>query len=432
MRIKFYMQLILRWAAPSILAALAAGCGGNGVALAPAGNPATMQSVTRPNYVWQRIASGAFIQACPDESGGRFRCLALGLRDFTQAARSETVGHSTVSGYGPSQLQAAYNLTIPAKTNRGGTVVIVDAYGYPNLARDLKTYRSYFKLPSCDVGSGCLRILNQAGTPSPLPWPPSPNDLGWVGEQAIDVDMVSANCPHCRIVMIQAASNFAVDLFKAVRTAAHLHPSAISNSWGGPEVDGERSAQAAWFDHPGIAVTASSGDSGYGVIFPSAFNTVVAVGGTTLRPSKTKRGYAEVVWPGSGSGCSEYIRVPTWQRSMEKTLGGCSKRMVADVAYDADPSTGVAAYESYVFDGEQPGWQVWGGTSVGAPAIAAIYALSGNRNGYPASLAYSGKKHLHDVRSGRNGYCKPAYLCTGKVGYDGPTGNGTPNGVLAF
>jgi subtilase family serine protease len=431
MRIWFSVRLTLGWAASVILAAIGAGCGG-GVTPAPGANPATSQNFDPANYVRQQIASGAFIQACRDESAGRFGCMALGLRDFTRAVHSQSRWGTTVAGYGPSQLQAAYNLTSETKASHGGTVVIVDAYGYPTLAKDLKTYRRHFNLPNCDLKSGCFRILNQGGEPSPLPAPPPDSDLGWLGEQALDVDMVSANCPRCRIVMIQAASNFSFDLFKAVRTGAKLHPSAISNSWGGREVGAERDAQATWFNHPGIAITASSGDAGYGVIFPSTSNTVVAVGGTTLRPSNTKRGYTEVVWGGSGSGCSEYIRVPKWQRSIEKSRGGCSKRLVADVAYDADPTTGVAAYESYSFDGEQPGWQVWGGTSVGAPAIAAIYALSGDRDEYPAALAYSDRKRLHDVRSGRNGFCQPAYLCKGEPGYDGPTGNGTPNGPGAF
>lgn len=433
MRIRISMQLILRWAAPCILAAIAAGCGGaGGVTPASGGNPAALRSFARTAYVQQQIASGAFVQACPDVAPGYFRCLALGLRDFSRAPQTEMPDGTKVSGYGPAQLQAAYNLTADAKTKPGGTVAIVDAFGYPTLAKDLAKYRKYFKLPKCDESSGCLRVLNQEGNPSPLPSPPTGSNVGWIGEQAIDVAMVSANCPNCHIVMIEATKNSGADLFKAERSAANLHPSAISNSWGGGEYKGEKHAAVKWFNHAGIAITASAGDGGYGVIFPSAANTVSAIGGTTLDKVSGKRGYAEVVWSGSGSGCSAYIAVPTWQEAVEKKLGGCSKRIVGDVAYDANPFTGVAVYESYINDEEPPGWQVWGGTSVGAPAIAAIYALSGNTSGVPASLAYSNSKHLYDVTSGSNGSCTPTYLCTGEVGYDGPTGNGTPNGLKAF
>jgi Subtilase family len=432
MRIRSSAQLILRWVACGFLAAIAAGCGGRGVMPAPGANPAALRSLAGTNDVAQQIALGVFIQACPDVTAGRFRCMALGLRDFARAPRSEIADNTVVSGYGPSQLQAAYHLTNEAKTRRGGTVVIVDAFGYPSLAKDLAKYRKYFKLPKCDVSSGCLKILNQDGKTHPLPPPGTGNDAGWLGEEAIDVSMVSANCPNCRIVMIQATSSTGTDLFKAERTAADLHPSAISNSWDSGEYKSEKHDAIESFDHPGIAITVAAGDDDYGVLFPAAANKVVAVGGTTLSTATTKRGYSESVWRGTGSGCSQYESVPKWQRPIEKKLGGCSKRIVGDVAYDADPGTGVAAYESYAFDGESPGWQVWGGTSVGAPAIAAIYALSGKTGGYPAALAYSHKKHLYDVTSGANGTCAHAYLCTGEVGYDGPTGNGTPRGVGAF
>ncbi len=434
MRIRISMQLVLRWAAPCILAAIAAGCGGaGGVTPASGGNPAVLRSAAGTNGVARQVASGAFVRACPDVAPGYFRCLALGLGDFSRAPRTEMPDGTTVSGYGPAQLQAAYHLTKEA-TQPGGTVVIVDAFGYPTLAKDLAKYRKYFKLPKCGESSGCLKVLNQDGKPSPLPSPPTGSNAGWIGEEAIDVAMVSANCPNCHIVMIQATTNSGKNLYRAERTAANLHPIAISNSWGGGEYKGEERDAKKYFDHPGIAIVASSGDGGYdyGVIAPSAFNTLTAVGGTTLRSASTKRGYSETVWAGAGSGCSHYIPVPKWQRKIEKKLGGCSRRIVADVAYDANPSTGVAVYESYGPDGEAPGWQVWGGTSVGSPAIAAIYALSGNTRRIPASLAYSNTKHLYDVTSGANGPCTPAYLCTGEVGYDGPTGNGTPSGTGAF
>jgi hypothetical protein len=187
-----------------------------------------------------------------------------------------------------------------------------------------------------------------------------------------------------------------------------------------------------YFSDTGVAITASAGDDRYGVTFPAAANSVTAVGGTSLRPVRGGRGYAEVVWGGTGSGCSQYEPETRWQRPIEQRLGGCTRRIVADVAYDADPNTGVAVFESTAGDGEPPGWQVWGGTSVGAPAIAAIYALSGDTRGVPAWIGYAHPTELFDVTRGRNGECNTAYLCSGQPGYDGPTGLGTPNGIGAF
>jgi subtilase family serine protease len=153
-----------------------------------------------------------------------------------------------------------------------------------------------------------------------------------------------------------------------------------------------------------------------------------------LYTAKNSRGYTETVWAGAGSGCSQYSKVPKWQEPIEKSLGGCSKKLAADVSYIGNPNTGVAVYETIPGDGEAPGWQVWGGTSTGAPAIAAIYALAGDASSQkiPAEIAYANPGDLNDITSGSNGQCSPAYLCNGEVGYDGPTGLGTPNGLGAF
>lgn len=412
------------WPALFTIALASAGCAGitpimqtNGGSLANANASAGAASVRNQ-----------IVAACPDLTFGQARCLAWGLRDPQIAPLARTANGTNVHGYGPSELQAAYGLTERAKDGSGGTVAIVDAYGYPTLAHDLAVYRKTFGLPKCDESSGCLRVVNQDGQPSPLPSPPPRQAVGWLGEQAIDLAMVSANCPNCHIVMVEAATN----LYTAELSAARLHPDAISNSWGGPEYKGERRGQFRIFYHPDIAVVASSGDSGYGVFFPAAASVVTAVGGTTLKPAGNARGYEETAWAGAGSGCSAYVAPPPWQVLIEQRRHGCRNRIVADVSYDADPSTGVAAYESYENDEERPGWQVWGGTSVGSPAIAAIYALSQNTTAIPAAIAYYEKRHLHDITSGSNGACKKAYLCNAEDGYDGPTGNGTPQGTKAF
>jgi subtilase family serine protease len=176
-----------------------------------------------------------------------------------------------------------------------------------------------------------------------------------------------------------------------------------------------------------VAITASSGDGGYGVEFPAAAQTVTAVGGSSLTRASNARGWSETAWSGAGSGCSRYVPKPSWQHD-----AGGSRRTVADVSAVADPNTGVAVYDSTPYQGAS-GWMVFGGTSVSSPIIASVYALAGNAGSLSnGSFPYSHTSSLFDVTSGSNGSCSPSYLCTATAGYDGPTGLGTPNGTGAF
>ncbi|HYT40138.1 MAG TPA: S8 family serine peptidase, partial [Acidimicrobiia bacterium] len=285
-----------------------------------------------------------------------------------------------------------------------------------------------FGLPACTTDNGCFRKVDQRGG-SAYPR----GDVGWGQEIALDLDMVSAVCPACNILLVEADSNSFANLTAAVDRAATMGATVISNSYGGSEFSTETTWESH-YNHPGVAITVSSGDNGYGVEFPAASRYVTAVGGTRLtRASTTPRGWTETAWSGAGSGCSAYIPKPAWQHD-----GGCSKRTVADVAAVADPATGVAVYDSYGSSGGA-NWLVFGGTSVAAPIIAGVYALAGNAasvlNG---SSSYAHTASLFDVASGSNGRCTnkrvsgATYLCTGGTGYDGPTGNGTPNGTAAF
>jgi subtilase family serine protease len=204
-----------------------------------------------------------------------------------------------------------------------------------------------------------------------------------------------------------------------------LGANVISNSYGGSEYSGEVHDESH-FNHPGIAITVSSGDGGFGAEFPAASQYVTAVGGTSLRRDGSPRGFTETVWSGAGSGCSAFITKPSWQ-----TDTGCSHRTVADVSAVADPNTGVSVYDTYLHP--RGGWLVFGGTSVAAPVIGGVYALAGNASSINyGSFSYSNTSSLFDVLSGSNGSCGGSYLCTGASGYDGPTGNGTPNGTGAF
>ncbi|WP_326835843.1 S53 family peptidase [Amycolatopsis rhabdoformis] len=339
-------------------------------------------------------------------------------------------------GYGPAEIQAAYGLA--GRHGEGRTVAIVDAMDAPTAESDLATYRAARGLSPCTSQDGCFRKVNQHGDASPLPAP----DFGWAEEISLDLDAVSATCPDCRILLVEADSPDTDPLMTAVDTAAATPGVvAISNSYGGAE-DPTITAADIHLDHPGIAITASSGDAGYGVSWPASSPHVTAVGGTTLKKSAgTTRGWAETTWSGSGSGCSALEPKPEWQHDT-----ACAKRTVADVAAVADPKTGLGVYDTYNSCGGgalcdallalglaqgADGWVQVGGTSLSSPVVASVYALAGNHV-TGAAGPYAHPASLFDVTSGSNGKCGGSYLCTAGAGYDGPTGLGTPNGTGAF
>jgi subtilase family serine protease len=320
------------------------------------------------------------------------------------------------SGYSPADLRSAYVVT--GNGNLSTIVAIVDAFGYPNAESDLATYRSQFGLPACTTANGCFKKVNQNGQQGNYP----AFNLGWAQETALDLDMASAMCPGCSILLVEATTNSFQNLGIAETTAAAMGAHAISNSYGGGE--GGSQTYEPFYTHAGIAVTVSSGDSGYGVQFPASSPHVTAVGGTRLVRGGGGRGWTETAWSGAGSGCSTVYAKPVWQ-----TDTGCSKRTVADVSAVSDPSTGVAVYGP--IRRNRSGWLVFGGTSVAAPLIAGVYGVNATAVNYGGD-PYGHTANLYDITSGSNGSCGGSYLCTAKVGYDGPTGLGTPNGVNAF
>ncbi|MDX3073411.1 putative Ig domain-containing protein [Streptomyces sp. MI02-7b] len=362
---------------------------------------------------------------CGAPVAGRFSCLAQRRTDIAMRRDNTLSPEATPSGLGPANLHSAYNL--PSTGGSGLTVAIVDAYDDPNAATDLSTYRSQYGLSACTTANGCFKKVGQTGSTTNLPSP----DSGWAGEIALDLDMVSAACPSCNILLVEADSASMEDLGTAVNEAVALGAKFVSNSYGGDEESADPSYDSAYFNHPGVAITVSAGDAGYGAEYPAASRYVTAVGGTSLNTSSTTRGWTEKVWgttsggDGTGSGCSAYDTKPTWQ-----TDTGCARRTVADVSAVADPATGVAVYDTY----GGSGWAVYGGTSASSPLIAGVYALGGApaAGSNPASYPYAHTANLYDVTTGANGSCSSSYLCTAKSGYDGPTGLGTPNGVTAF
>jgi hypothetical protein len=324
------------------------------------------------------------------------------------------------NGYGPAQFRGAYGL--PSRAPRSQTIAIVTAYDSPNIEQDLRTYSKTFSLPICSSANHCFRKVNDAGKDAPLPG----RSALWALETSLDVEVAHAVCPNCKILLVEAGSSSVSDLVAAVDTAARLGADVISNSWVVKEFRGETSYDSH-FNRPGIAITAASGDTGYGVSWPAASPYVTAVGGTTLDLDNTNARVRESAWEQGGSGCSAYEAKPSWQSD-----DGCMQRTVPDVAAVADPSSGAAVYDSYGYSGRR-GWFKVGGTSLAAPIVAAIYALAGNADDVVAgSYPYAHASALFDVQEGTNGKCSSAYLCTSVTGYDGPTGLGTPAGTAAF
>jgi subtilase family serine protease len=325
---------------------------------------------------------------------------------------------------GPSQFHAAYGLPTSSAATSAQKIAIVDAYDDPNIAKDLAVYDSYYALPACTSANGCFTKVNETGgTTYPT------TNSGWALETSLDVETAHEICENCTILLVEANSNSMANLGAAENEAAKLGANVISNSYGSSEYSGELSDQTSYFHHPGIAITASAGDGGYGVEFPAASQFVTAVGGTTLSLNTNNSYKSEIAWSKTGSGCSAYITKPSWQVDT-----GCSKRTVGDVSADADPNTGAAVYDSVRYSGRS-GWFQVGGTSLGAPLIGAVYALAGNAGTVSqtyGSHPYANTASLHDVTSGSNGTCISPYLCTAIAGYDAPTGLGSPSGPGAF
>lgn len=359
-------------------------------------------------------------RACAAATPGHAACLALVRTDVQTTSGGVQAAAPTPSGLFPADLQSAYKLP-SATAGSGQTVAIVDAFNDPNAESDLGVYRSQFGLSPCTTANGCFRKVDQrGGTRFPR------TDAGWAAEISLDLDMVSATCPNCKILLVEADSNSFANLGAAENRAATMGANVISNSFGGS--DASDATNGAPFNHPGIAITASSGDSGFGVSYPASSRFVTAVGGTSLTRASNTRGWTETVWNGAGSGCSAFNTQLTGQAGVNT---GCARRAVADVSAVANPATGVAVFDTVPLQG-QTQWFVFGGTSVAAPIIGGVYGLAGNAAGINNNFPYAHAGSLFDVTSGSNGTCSPTQLCTARAGWDGPTGLGTPNGTGAF
>ncbi|MGO9488109.1 MAG: IPT/TIG domain-containing protein [Solirubrobacteraceae bacterium] len=392
-----------------------------GVATANWSHISTVRSSTMPFYACSRGGSGLACEHIVDPPIKRLVRGPVRAGAITAGAGAELspalFGTGVGGGYSPADLRSAYEL--PSESaGTGQTVAIVDAYDDPNAEADLATYRSEYSLGECTTADGCFRKVNQKGGSS---YPKASES--WSGEISLDLDMVSAVCPKCHLLLVEGETNSRENLAAAENEAVALGATEVSNSFGG---EGLTSRYASSYDHPGVPITAAGGDEGYGAEFPSDTSNVIAVGGTTLRPSSDARGWEETVWSGTGSGCSEEPK-PAWQSDFD-----CQYRTANDVSAVADPNTPVSTYDSYE---HETGWRNIGGTSVATPIVAGAMALA---NSYTKSLPGAealyleaqqrGSAAFNDVVSGHNGSCGD-YLCEAGPGYDGPTGLGTLRGA---
>ncbi len=348
--------------------------------------------------------------------------------------------------YTPTQIVAAYGFNqinfgtssapIPGD-GRGQTIAIVDAYSDPHISSDLAAFSTRFGLPQMNAGGPTFAVIDQSnGTPDPT-------GGNWELETALDVEWAHAVAPQANILLVEAASDYvsptgsAPDLLAAVDTAASAPGVvAVSMSWGVREYAGELQddlhfAAAA---HPGVTFLAASGDSGAGVGYPAISPNVVSVGGTSLRLTSSGAYSGETGWGhgswswffgGSGGGISRYEAKPAYQSAVTQSR---TQRTNPDVAYDADPNTGVIVYDN-------GGYYAVGGTSAGSPQWAGLVAiadqgaallgkapLTGATQTLPALYAAS-QGDFHDITSGSNGY-------SAGPGYDLVTGRGTPKAPL--
>ncbi len=340
-------------------------------------------------------------------AGGQAHCDA----SLVAAAQNTPLISSTPSGYGPPQFHAVYG--VPNVSPKPVTIAVVAAYHDPTIASDMRAYDAAYKLPDPPK----FQQLSQRGG-SDFP----SMDAGWALEESMDIETTHQMCQNCPLLLVEADTASTSNLMAAIDMAVAKGATVISNSWGGTELSSDVRVNNH-LQHASVTIVASAGDEGYGVEFPAASPAVVAAGGSTLQLSSTGSRLSETAWASGGSGCSRVEAKPAWQHDKS-----CSGRTVSDIAADADPSTGAAIYDSTRYQGRN-GWFVLGGTSLAAPLIAGMYGLAGSGGG-PSGL-YRHASSFYDITSGRNGSCK-TYLCAGGIGYDGPTGLGSPIGLTAF
>ncbi len=375
------------------------------------------------------LASGTYRHVCPPAKPGEARCTGLVKTDdagkpLALASPADIQWWDIQGFWGAADLASAYS--IPTYFGSNATVaIILGAFDDPDAESDLADYRAAYGLPPCASATGCFRKISPTGSTTALP----PVNTSASQETSIDLDMASAGCPSCNLILVEADDMTSANLGIAIDKAVALGATAVSMSFALPEFSGETSFDSH-FNRPGVGFFASSGDSGFFKPFANAYPAVspfvTAVGGTVLNEtalegSAAPRGWTETAWSGSGSGCSEFEAKPSFQFD---TL--CARRTIADVSAVAE---NVLIRDSYAAGPPSAGWALAGGTSASTPLVAAIYALTGRAAAGPAFSYTATVGVFNDVTSGSNGSCSGSALCTAGPNYDAPTGQGTPNGA---
>jgi Subtilase family len=415
------MNTFARLALGAVAAALFAGCAGAPQTGMPGTTPQSRMRNVVPQWEAQHLARAT----CP-QVVGKPTCFAL---QVTKNGVTPFCSPSSSCGWTALQLEAAYDLTGELGNGSGTNVALIEEGDLADASTDFSTYRNQYGLGS----GGTLTKYNESGQQSN--YPPSCEDYGWCIESELDIDMVAATCPKCNIFLMEAKGGIN-DLEAAEAAAVAVGATILSNSWGcyGSSDCGDANFPN-YFDTPGIAYLAATGDSGYGNIAgPSVLATVIAVGGTQLAQSGSK--YTESLWDGAGAGCSDPshaggsgVPKPSWQKDPD-----CSYRTVADVSAEAGCSPGVAVYS-----GTYGGWTGVCGTSAASPITAGIVGLAGNAvqlNAGQTFWKFSRSKHrrFFNHPSGSGGGCSD-YLCGDgryRKYYSGPGGWGTAHGVKAY
>ena len=430
---------------------------------AAAGNTAPSTAVVPPELdglSTQRMTPHALRAALAGDASAASTASAS---DSASSVQPMATG-SVVATYTPAQIRAAYGLpTLPtsftglsatqaAQLGAGQTIYIVDAQHDPNAGAELAAFNSRFALPTCTTrtiaANASLPLAapttnacdfsvvysNQSGgmtTAAPA------YNAGWATEIALDIQWAHATAPLSRIVLIEAPDTTLNGLVGAIKLANAMGPGVVSMSFGGAEGNWTASVDSN-FAAPGMTYLAATGDNGAGVSWPSVSPNVVAVGGTTLTYSGVGP-RSEVGWSGTGGGTSAYTATPSYQTAAVPGLGAVAHRTVADVAFNADPSTG--QYVVTIAPGSSAqNWLSVGGTSLSTPQWAGIFAIA-NAQRVAAGKSLLGAPHailygqiaasaatyssvFADVTRGSDGSCG---TCTAHQGYDQLSGLGTPN-----
>jgi hypothetical protein len=347
---------------------------------------------------------------------------SLGRKQRAETASSEDQSGSTPYGKSPADLRKIYQLP---PTGGAGIIALVEANDDPTAEIDLGVFSSQFGLPPCTTSNGCFRKIYATGSkPSPA--------CSWAQEADLDIEWAHALAPNAQIVLVEAASNTIDDLTQAVRAANSLvSPGGtgfgeISMSWGFAEFSGESQFDVN-FAQPGVVYVAGSGDIGGQTSYPAASPYVVAAGGTRLNYTLAGEFLSESAWSNGGGGPSIFESRPVYQDSIVTVAG--AMRGTPDVSFDADPRSGVAVYDSTPCGGASD-WLVAGGTSVSAPAVAAIINLAGHfytSTDLELQAIYSqlGTSSFRDITIGRAG----PYTAT--PGWDFITGAGSILGAAS-